>query len=232
METGIKRESMVFYSSFFEAIQELPPEEFKKCACAILGYGLNGVVPETSGVEKSIFVLIKPQIDKNNQRWSNAKKSKEVPTCTGEKSASVSKTQSKKETKPEVDAKVEEIVSSADEDEVQFDDYEEVFGAIENDETPVGDIPEKCGEFGNVLLSANERQKLINRLGVREYEARLDFFSMYLKKKPDHRSACHYVDMMDWVGNAVDERREKEQSTKKKDSPLLDFDFEDFFEKP
>lgn len=73
--TQIQRESMVFYDSFFEAIAELPAEEFKKCACAILGYGLRGEAPTTNGIERTIFVLVKPQIDKNNQRWQNAKKS-------------------------------------------------------------------------------------------------------------------------------------------------------------
>ena len=37
----MEREGMVFYRSFYEAIKELPPEDFKKCASAILEYGLN-----------------------------------------------------------------------------------------------------------------------------------------------------------------------------------------------
>ncbi|MBQ7399590.1 MAG: hypothetical protein IJW06_03905 [Clostridia bacterium] len=73
--THTERESMVFYKSFFEAIEELPGEEFKKCACAIFNYGLRGIMPEASGFEKAILTLVKPQIDKNNQRWISSKKS-------------------------------------------------------------------------------------------------------------------------------------------------------------
>lgn len=51
-----------------------PAEEFKKCACAMLGYGLDGKEPEVDGVAKAVFVMAKPQIDKNSQRYTNGKK--------------------------------------------------------------------------------------------------------------------------------------------------------------
>lgn len=66
---------MVFYMSFFEAVEHLPPEDFKDTLCGIFNYALCGKMPECDGVAKSIFVLTKPQIDKNNQRYENAKKS-------------------------------------------------------------------------------------------------------------------------------------------------------------
>lgn len=40
----------------------------------MLEYGLNGNEPETDGIEKTVFVMAKPQIDKNNQRYMNGKK--------------------------------------------------------------------------------------------------------------------------------------------------------------
>lgn len=81
------RDSMVFYRSFFDAIRELSAEEFKKCACAILEYGLDGKIPETCGIEKSIYIMAKPQIDKNVQRYANGCKggkptgNQTKPTC-------------------------------------------------------------------------------------------------------------------------------------------------------
>lgn len=68
------RESMVFYRSFYEAVEDLPPEEFKAAVMAILGYGLDGKCEEVSGVSKSILALVKPQIDKNNKRYENSLK--------------------------------------------------------------------------------------------------------------------------------------------------------------
>lgn len=70
----MERESMVFYKSFFDAIRDLPPEDFKMCACAILEYGLEGREPVKNGLEKTVYLMAKPQIDKNNQRYENGKR--------------------------------------------------------------------------------------------------------------------------------------------------------------
>lgn len=67
------RDSMVFYRSFYEAVQDLPPEEFKKAVCALMDYGLDEIVPSSTGIEKTIYIMAKPQIDKNNKRYENGK---------------------------------------------------------------------------------------------------------------------------------------------------------------
>lgn len=68
------RDSVVFYRSFYEAIKDLPPEDFKKSVKAIMEYGLNEIEPDTNGIEKTIFLLTKPQIDANNKRYQNGTK--------------------------------------------------------------------------------------------------------------------------------------------------------------
>lgn len=68
------RDSMLFYRSFYEAVKDLDAESFKKAVCTLLNYGLDGISPDTTGIEKTIFILAKPQIDKNNVRYQNAKK--------------------------------------------------------------------------------------------------------------------------------------------------------------
>ena len=65
------RESIVFYRSFYEAIKELPAEEFRNAVVAIMEYGLNDSEIDTSGVAKAILIMAKPQIDKNNKRYEN-----------------------------------------------------------------------------------------------------------------------------------------------------------------
>ena len=80
------RDSIVFYRSFYEAIKELPPEDFKRTVEAIMEYGLNDTEVDASGVAKAIFVMAKPQIDKNNKRYENGsrggRKPKENQTIT------------------------------------------------------------------------------------------------------------------------------------------------------
>ena len=68
------RDGFVFYRSFYEALCELPPEDFKVCALAIIEYGLDGKEPETGGFAKSMYLMAKPQIDKNNQKYKNGTK--------------------------------------------------------------------------------------------------------------------------------------------------------------
>lgn len=75
-----ERDSVVFYRSFYEAIKELPPDEFKRSVSAILDYGLNGAEPATNGIERTIYLLTKPQIDANNKRYENGKRGGRKPS--------------------------------------------------------------------------------------------------------------------------------------------------------
>lgn len=68
------RDSTVFYRSFYEAIKDLPDAELVKSFKAIMEYALNGIEPEGNGIEKTVFLLVKPQIDSNNQKYENGKK--------------------------------------------------------------------------------------------------------------------------------------------------------------
>lgn len=68
------RDSMVFYRSFLDAVTELPPKDFKACVLAILRYGMDGEVPSGRGIEKTVFAMAKPQIDRNNQKYINGSK--------------------------------------------------------------------------------------------------------------------------------------------------------------
>lgn len=68
------RDSFVFYRSFAESVKNLPPEEYKKVMQSILDYALDGKEPEQSGIEYTVFCLVKPQIDANNKRYENGKK--------------------------------------------------------------------------------------------------------------------------------------------------------------
>ena len=68
------REGFVFYRSFFEAMKELPAEDFSIIFKALCDYALDDMAPELTGIHKALFELIKPQIDANNRRYENGKK--------------------------------------------------------------------------------------------------------------------------------------------------------------
>lgn len=79
------RESFVFYRSFYESAKHLPSEVQCEVYNAIMEYALNGNLPtELSTIANSIFILIKPQIDKNNKRYENGKNGGR-PVVSGDK---------------------------------------------------------------------------------------------------------------------------------------------------
>jgi hypothetical protein len=63
------RDSYIFYRSFYEAIKELPSENQLEIYNAIAEYSLNFKEIELSGLSKTIFTLIKPQLQANNKRF-------------------------------------------------------------------------------------------------------------------------------------------------------------------
>lgn len=68
------KESFVFYKSFYEALKDLKEKERLKLYDAICELALNGNETKLTGVSKTIFTLIKPQIFANTKRYENGKK--------------------------------------------------------------------------------------------------------------------------------------------------------------
>jgi hypothetical protein len=63
------RESFVFYSSFYEAIKELPEATQLELYNALCEYSFNDNLPELSPVAKAIFTVMKPNIDRATARY-------------------------------------------------------------------------------------------------------------------------------------------------------------------
>jgi len=70
------RTYFIFYRSFYEAINDLPEAQQLELYKAIFELSLNDSEPELTGISKSIFTLIRPQIVANNQRFKNGSKAK------------------------------------------------------------------------------------------------------------------------------------------------------------
>lgn len=69
------RDSFVFYRSFYDAIKDLPRDVQGEIYTAIMEYRLYGKETENlKPIARSVFTLMKPQIDVNNKRFENGKK--------------------------------------------------------------------------------------------------------------------------------------------------------------
>jgi hypothetical protein len=67
----------VFYRSFYEALSELPEKNQLEIYRAIFELSLNENRIELTGLSKTIFTLIEPQVLANLQRFKNGSKPKE-----------------------------------------------------------------------------------------------------------------------------------------------------------
>ncbi len=75
-----KRDSFIFYRSFYEALQDLPNQQRLEIYDAICNFSLNFQECELKGISSTIFKLIKPQLEANNKRFINGSKPKKSKT--------------------------------------------------------------------------------------------------------------------------------------------------------
>jgi hydroxymethylpyrimidine pyrophosphatase-like HAD family hydrolase len=73
----MERDSMIIYRSFYEAIKELPKENQADVWSAVYEFGLNGERIELTGISKTIFTLIAPQLEANYKKYLNGIKPKQ-----------------------------------------------------------------------------------------------------------------------------------------------------------
>ena len=107
------RDSIVFYRSFYEAIKDLAPNVQAKVYNAIFEYSLNFNEVELAGLPKTIFTLIKPQLEANNKKFENGKKGAEFGKLGGRP-----KPQNNPKPTPNVNDNVECIMSNVNENEI------------------------------------------------------------------------------------------------------------------
>lgn len=67
----MNRDGFIFYKSFYDSIKELSPEDQVQIYNAIFTYQFEGEKIELKGICKSIFTLIIPQLEANNNRYKN-----------------------------------------------------------------------------------------------------------------------------------------------------------------
>lgn len=116
------RDSMIFYRSFFEAIQNLNADDQCSIYNAIFTYGLDFKEPQLTGVALSFWTLIKPQIDANIKRYENGKK----PKIKQNESKSKAKNK-QKISKVEANVNVNDNVNDLSNDKNSFDVFWNIY---------------------------------------------------------------------------------------------------------
>ena len=106
----MKRDSMIFYRSFYESLNGLDAVIKSEVYDAIFSYGLDFQEPNfTNEIARALFTLIRPQLDANLKRFNNGLKPK---TKQVESKTEAKQKQNKSEVKANVNVNVNDNVNN------------------------------------------------------------------------------------------------------------------------
>lgn len=159
------RESFIFYKSFYEAIKDLPRDVQGEIYTAIMEYSLYGKETEQlKPIARSIFTLIKPQIDKNNSRYENGKKGGRPPS---EQKPNNNQSETKQE--PNVNDNVNVNDNNSSTDVLLSKTYQPHVDNINYTELVNWFNKTTNGVFGVLRIPLSEKRKGMIRSRIREH---------------------------------------------------------------
>ena len=182
----MERDSFVFYRSFYESIKELEPDDQAELFQALCIYALYGEEPDIKGPVKAVFIAIKPQIDKNNQRYENGKRGGRPPKPNNNQN----------ETKPKANVNVNVNVNDNVNDNVN------VNGEVSDDTDDTDGSNGLYGVLKNVRLAPSEYEHIVAT--YQRPKQLIDKVSRWLpgatnKHKRDHFALClTFADNDNW----------------------------------
>lgn len=74
----MERKQFTWYRSYYDALKELPAEEFRDIVLAVCAYALDGEDPELSGVARAIFTLIRPTLEVGRSKAENRSRAEQT----------------------------------------------------------------------------------------------------------------------------------------------------------
>ena len=225
MATEIKRDTFVFYRSFFEAIKDLDPKDQAILFCAVCELALNGVEVELKGINKTIFKLIKPQIEANNQKFINGRKG---GAPKGNKNAQKQPKNNQQTTKNKLMSN-EECIMSNEKCVMSNDIYTK---------TPYQKIinlyNEICTNLPKVMKLTESRKKSINAR-FKEYDENIKIFETLFNKANDSDFLCgnksDWKANFDWLMNQQNMAKVLEDRYINSNSKEKDISYDDYKEK-
>ena len=75
----MERKQFTWYRSYYDALKEIPAEEFRAIVLAVCAYALDGEEPELSGVARAIFTLIRPTLEVGRSKAENRSRAEQTP---------------------------------------------------------------------------------------------------------------------------------------------------------
>lgn len=93
----MERKQFTWYRSYYDALKELPAEEFRDIVLAVCAYALDGEEPELSGVARAIFTLIRPTLEVGRSKAENRSRAEQTSLSAEQTGNRPEQTQNKPE---------------------------------------------------------------------------------------------------------------------------------------
>ena len=75
----MERKQFTWYRSYYDALKDIPAEEFRAIVLAVCAYALDGEESELSGVARAIFTLIRPTLEVGRSKAENRSRAEQTP---------------------------------------------------------------------------------------------------------------------------------------------------------
>lgn len=207
--------NLIFYSSYYEAIKELPAEEQGKVYKAVVDYAMEQIEPNLSGISRAIFILIKPTLDASIKNYENGKRGGRPKSETQTEYKTQVKTQSETRsitqdiTQNETEMRTDIIFENEKEKKNISMKENSLTREKESEASSLSTRTQKHknGSFKNVLLTDEEYHQLISEP---DGEAAIEYFSNYREMK-GYKCKNDYLAIRKWAFKAVNEERQRNQ---------------------
>lgn len=93
----MERKQFTWYRSYYDALKELPAEEFRDIVLAVCAYALDGEETELSGVARAIFTLIRPTLEVGRSKAENRSRAEQMVPSTEQTGSRPEQTKNKPE---------------------------------------------------------------------------------------------------------------------------------------
>lgn len=194
-----------FFRSYMEALEDLPPDDFKAAVMAICHYAFDGEQDEVTGGAKVAFKLIAPIIDrgeeisaKRSEAGKKGMKNRYNKTVTNDNKALTNDNKSL--------TNDNKTITNANGIGIGVGKGIGKGNIKENTRT-------KYGEYKHVLLSADELAKLNAEYGEEKTQRAIAYLDEYIEYK-GAKYKNHYLVMRKWVYKALDEHKEEKPKNK------------------
>ena len=115
----MERKQFTWYRSYYDALKEIPAEEFRAIVLAVCAYALDGEEPELSGVARAIFTLIRPTLEVGRSKAENRSRAEQTSLSAEQDSNKREQTENKRkqtDNKPEQTRKEKEREKESEND--------------------------------------------------------------------------------------------------------------------